>query len=296
VSPRVSLVVPTLNAGSEIGPLLESILGQTIVPDEVLVIDSSSDDDTSEVVGSYRDRGVLLEVIDRADFNHGGTRDYAFSRTSGEYTLFMTQDALPASRHYVESLISPFDANCSVALVSGRQLPKSSARRFEQLVREFNYPSEPSVRDAGDLARFGIKTFFASDVCSAYRRDAYVECGGFDRVNTNEDMLMAARFIGSGYAVAYEPSAAVYHSHNLTPLQQFNRNREVGAFLAVHAGEFMGASEFGEGGRLVKFVSAALLREGRVRELAAFGVDCAARLLGNRIGRLSAKELWKEMV
>lgn len=296
MNPSISLVVPTLNAEREIGALLDNILGQTVVPTEILVVDSSSDDDTSGVVSSYRDRGVLLEVIDRAEFNHGGTRDFAFSRTSGEYTLFMTQDAVPASRHYVENLIAPLDANHSVALVSGRQLPKSTARRFEQLVREFNYPDEPSVRGVEDLSRLGIKTFFASDVCSAYRRDAYVECGGFDWVNTNEDMLMAARLIKAGHEVAYEPSAAVYHSHNLSPLQQFKRNREVGIFLAIHSGEFMGASEVGEGGRLVKFVSTALLREGRICELAAFGVDCVARLLGNRIGRLAVKELSKEMI
>ena len=45
----------------------------------------------------------------------------------------------------------------------------------------------------------------------------------------------------------------------------------------------------GEGGRLVKAVSAQLLREGGLGEFVAFGFDCAARLAGNRIGRRSAK-------
>ncbi len=285
----VSVVIPTLNAGSEISGLLDSLLGQTTAPDEILVVDSSSEDATQRIVTSFAGRGVSLEVIERTEFNHGATRHKAFLRTAGGYTLFMTQDAVPADEHYIENLIAPLEADGSIALVSGRQLPKSDARRFEQLVRAFNYPEEPSVRGAGDLPRYGIKTFFASDVCSAYRRYAYMECGGFAPVNTNEDMLMAARLIAAGYRVAYEPRAAVYHSHNLTPSQQFRRNREVGAFLAAHGGEFMGASEIGEGGRLVKAVSSQLLREGRLGEFIAFGVDCVARLAGNRAGRRSVK-------
>lgn len=284
----VSVVIPTLNAGREIGGLLDSLLSQTVAPGEVLVVDSSSEDATRDIVASYADWGVSLEVIDRAEFNHGATRHEAFMGTAGDYTLFMTQDAVPAGDRYIESLIAPLEADGSIALVSGRQLPKPDARRFEQLVRAFNYPDEPSVRGAEDLPSYGIKTFFASDVCSAYRRTAYMECGGFAPVNTNEDMLMAARLIALGHKVAYEPSAAVYHSHNLTPGQQFRRNREVGAFLAAHAGELMGASEIGEGGRLVKAVSAQLLREGRLGEFVAFGFDCAARLLGNRVGRRAA--------
>lgn len=290
----VSVVIPTLNAENEIGGLLDSLLSQGVVPDEILVVDSSSEDATRDIVASYADRRVSLEVIERAEFNHGATRHKAFMRTGGDYTLFMTQDAAPSNDRYIGNLIAPLDADMTIALVSGRQLPKPDARRFEQLVRAFNYPDEPSVRGAGDLPRYGIKTFFASDVCSAYRRTAYMECGGFAPVNTNEDMLMAARFIAAGYKVAYDPSAAVYHSHNLTPAQQFRRNREVGAFLATHGDELMGASEIGEGGRLVKAVSAQLFREGRLGELAALGFDCAARLLGNRAGRRAAVTFEKE--
>lgn len=289
--PSVSLVVPTLNAADEIGILLDAILAQTVCPDEILVIDSSSDDATREVVSSYFDRGVALSVVSRAEFNHGATRHFGFERTSGELTLFMTQDAVPSNSRYIEHLIAPLIDDFTIGLVSGRQLPKQDARRFEQLVREFNYPELPSIRDFNDLPQLGIKTFFASDVCSAYRRSYYMQCGGFDSVNTNEDMLMASRLIARGYKVAYQPSAAVYHSHNFTPAQQFRRNREVGLFLATHSEELSNASEVGEGIKLIRYVSSCLLREGRIGELAAFGVDCLARLAGNKIGRRSAGKI-----
>lgn len=286
-TPSLSVVIPTLNAADEIDSLLDTIEAQSLQPLDILVVDSSSDDGTVDEVAKHP--CVNLVRIERKEFNHGSTRDMALRRSAGEFVCFLTQDAVPASNRYLERLVAPFLADDSIALVTGRQLPKADARRFEQLVRKFNYPNVPSVRSKSDLPKYGIKTFFASDTCSAYRRTAYLECGGFDHVNTNEDMLMAARFIASGLKVAYEPSAEVYHSHNLTPSQQFARNRAVGMFLESHADDLMYASEIGEGGRFVKAVSSELLREGRFSELFAFGFDCCARLLGNRAGRRAAK-------
>ena len=287
-TPSLSVVIPTLNAADEIDSLLDTIEAQSVQPLDILVVDSSSDDGTVDEVAKHP--CVNLVRIERKEFNHGSTRDMALRRSAGEFVCFLTQDAVPASNRYLERLIAPFLADDSIALVTGRQLPKADTRRFEQLVRKFNYPNVPSVRSKSDLPKYGIKTFFASDTCSAYRRTAYLECGGFDHVNTNEDMLMAARFIASGLKVAYEPSAEVYHSHNLTPSQQFARNRAVGMFLESHADDLMYASEIGEGGRLVKAVSSELLREGRFSELFAFGFDCCARLLGNRAGRRAARK------
>lgn len=283
----ISIIIPTLNAEHEIEALLIALDRQSIQPNEILVVDSASEDKTIELVQKHK-RVRLLE-IDRQDFNHGTTRDMALNESSGDFVCFLTQDAVPVSDDYLKRLVAPMVEDSNIALVSGRQLPKADARRFEQLVRCFNYPDSPSVRSKGDLEKLGIKTFFASDACSAYRRTAYLECGGFDLVNTNEDMLMAAKFIASGMKVAYEPRAEVYHSHNLTPAQQFARNRAVGFFLETHTDELMHASEIGEGGRLVKMVSSQLLREGSFGEFVAFGVDCCARLLGNRAGRRAAR-------
>lgn len=277
-----SLMIPTLNAERELPALLEALQGQSFELDEILVVDSSSDDGTVETAESL---GVRTMTIPRPDFDHGGTRHMAFMETEGDFVLFMTQDALPADRFYVERLLEPF-SDPEVAMASGRQLPKPDARRFEQLVREFNYPAQSNVRSVEDVPRLGMKAFFASDVCSAYRRSAYIEHGGFERpCNIYEDLLMAASFLRGGWKVAYAADAQVLHSHNFSPAEQYRRNREGGAALARNEDLLCGASATGEGVRLVKTVALQLLREGNISELASFGVDCAARLLGDRTGR-----------
>lgn len=283
VSPSVSLVIPTLNAAKDIGQLLERLKNQSHPLDEILVIDSSSDDDTAAIARQY---GVRVYVIPRSDFDHGGTRHKAFLMTETDYVLFMTQDGLPANEDYVENLIEPF-CDKTIAMVSGHQLPRTDARAFEKLVRAFNYPSTSFVRDISDLHTLGIKTFFASDTCSAYRRTAYLKCGGFDNpCNTNEDMLMAAKFIGANYKVAYAANAEIVHSHNFSLKQQYRRNKEIGIFLKNHRTELMNASEYGEGKRLFLYVMEHLYANRQYAEMSAFFLDCIARYCGNKVGKL----------
>lgn len=286
--PIISLVVPTLNASKEIPALLRLVELQSHPPDEVVVIDSSSDDETTQLASLCR--LVKVITIPREKFDHGSTRHHAFLETKGDYVLFITQDALPASKSYIEKLLIPFE-DPEVAMVSGRQLPKPDAKRFEQLVRLFNYPDSSNIRSAQDIPKLGVKTFFASDSCSAYRRTAYFECGGFERpCKTNEDMLMAATFIHAGWKVAYAANAEVLHSHNLNPVEQYRRNREIGRFLKLYSDRLCEESEVSEGGRLVKDVAKQLIHERNYSELVSFVVDCSARFLGNRSGRLSVRK------
>lgn len=277
------MVIPTLNAGGELNHLLILLEKQTRHLDEIVVVDSDSDDDTVGI--AKRHEGVSVIRIKREDFNHGLTRDMALRATSGDIVCFMTQDAIPADEHYVENLIRPIVAYEDVACSSGRQLPKADARRFEQLVRSFNYGPESYIRTSEDIERLGIKAYFATDVCSAYNREIYLRLGGFEFTDMSEDMQLAAKALNAGYRAAYAADACVYHSHNLTPRQQYRRNYAIGRFLERNRGLISCASEVGEGSRLASHVAKTLAKEGRVKELFAFGIDCTARFLGNRFGR-----------
>jgi rhamnosyltransferase len=274
----VSVVIPTLNAGDGIVRLLDALQEQRRAPDEILVVDSSSDDGTGEKVA--RHHGVELLTISREEFNHGATRDQALRRTHGDFILFLTQDAMPEDDHYIESMLHAFN-DPAVAMVSGRQIARDDARPFERLVREYNYPAESYTRSREDIPRMGIKAYFGSDVCSAYRRSVYLQVGGFERVSTNEDMFIAAAFLHHGWKIAYCAEARVKHSHNLTWRQQYRRNFALGREIQLHQGLLGNVPLVGEGKSLVKHVVEGLIVGNHYWEIAAFGMDCVARLYGN---------------
>ena len=76
--------------------------------------------------------------------------------------------------YLLENLLEALDQD-GVAAAYARQLPAPDCSILEQIVRNFNYPEEPHVRTKEDLAEKGIKTYFCSNVCAAYKRDVYKE-------------------------------------------------------------------------------------------------------------------------
>ena len=279
---KISVIIPTLNAKADLSDLIHALHSQSIPPDEIIVVDSQSGDGTPELAEKL---GAIVIRIARKDFDHGGTRDMALRRSSGDVVIFMTQDAMPADEHAIEKLIAPLADTC-IAAVGGRQIPKDDARPFERLVREHNYPSKSRVWGSEAIEEMGVRAFMISDVFAAYRRSAYLQVGGFDHpIMTNEDMLMVQKLLEAGYKIAYAGDAQVLHSHNLTMKQQYRRNYIVGRTMKRYEARFCHVQEMGEGTKLAKTVLIKLICQGHLLEAVCFCFDCAARLLGNRMGR-----------
>jgi rhamnosyltransferase len=280
---KISVIIPTLNAERWISQQLDMLLAQTLEA-ELLVIDSGSTDATCSLVRAHADHVRLIE-IPKKDFDHGGTRDFALRQSAGDYVLFFTQDAIPTDTHCIEKLLPAFSSP-DVAAVYGRQIAHPDAPEYEKLTRQFNYPDQPRIWREADIPRYGVKSYFFSNVCSAYRRDAYLAVGGFDApIITNEDMMMAAKLLHAGYALAYTPEAAVYHSHRYTLREEYRRNIKIGLVMEQYRPRLTGAEADAEGWRMLRFVGGGLAREGHFGELLGFFARVCVRFAGNRIGK-----------
>ncbi|MDD1620194.1 MAG: glycosyltransferase [Methylococcaceae bacterium] len=225
---KVGLIVPTLNAGKLWESWLDVFEQQTRKPDYLLLIDSTSNDNT---VAMARSRGFEIQVIPQSAFNHGGTRQFGVNVLAGvEIIVFLTQDALLAGPDAIEKLIEAFDDE-RVGAAYGRQLPHRDAGPIAAHARLFNYPAESQLRGLEDKASFGIKTVFISNSFSAYRRKALMRVGGFP-VDTimNEDTYVAGKMLVSGWKVAYRADAQVFHSHDYSFLDEFKRYFDIGVF------------------------------------------------------------------
>jgi rhamnosyltransferase len=223
----ISVIIPTHNAEPYINGLLKSLSEQT-ASCEIIVIDSSSRDNTIRIADSYK---VKTRIIVKGEFDHGGTRNLAVKEARGDILVFLTQDAIPANEYFLEKLIQPL-ADPQIAATYGRQIPRSDAKPTEKFTRSFNYPETPLLKDMNSISELGIKTFFFSNVCSAVRKSQFEKLRGFtEKVIMNEDMLLAGKLIKKGYKIAYAPEAVVIHSHNYSWLMQFRRYFDIGVFL-----------------------------------------------------------------
>jgi rhamnosyltransferase len=98
-------------------------------------------------------------------------------------------------------------------------------------------------------------------------------------------MFFAAKAIRNGYRVAYAAEALVYHSHNFSLKEQYQRNYIQGYEIERHRPLLGEVNQESEGMKLVQFVSSGLLKKGQFVSFVHFGLDCCARLLGSKGGK-----------
>ena len=236
----VSLIIPTLNAQNHFPALIDAIHKQSLQPCEIIVIDSSSTDKTTHIAKDY---GCCVESIERNAFDHGGTRTLAALMAKGEILLFLTQDALPADPYTFERIMEGFTLP-EIGAVYGRQLPYPDVNEFGTHLRLFNYSEKSYIRTYADKQIHGIKTAFLSNSFCAYKRSALQDIGFFkNNLILGEDMVAGALLLKGGYSLAYQADAKVYHSHNYTIWQEFQRYFDIGV---LHHNESWLLREFGK--------------------------------------------------
>lgn len=227
---KVSVVIPTKNAGPQLRPVLEAVLGQqTNWPFEVLVIDSGSTDGTVDLIRLYP--SVRLIEIPAKEFGHGKTRNFAISQAKGDYIAMLTQDALPENRFWLAELVNAIEADPRIAGVFGRHIAYPDASPFTcyELEQHFLGFLSQSVVKLDDRIRYeqeeGYRQFlyFFSDNNALLRRSVWQEIP-YPEVDFAEDQSWARLIIESGYLKAYAHKAVVKHSHNYGFIERLQRS------------------------------------------------------------------------
>lgn len=284
---KIDVVIPVYRPGRELFSLLDK-LGRQTVPVQDIILMNTEKKYFEQLIREtdFVDRYPNVKVwhVLKREFDHGGTRHQGVLHSDADIFITMTQDALPADESLVEELTKHLSGQ--VAAAYARQLPLAGCRETEKVSREFNYPPVSCVKTAADLERLGVKTFFCSNVCAAYRRDIYDTLGGFIRHTIfNEDMVYAAGAVKAGYGIAYEADARVFHSHDYTNMQQLRRNFDLGVSQADHPEIFAETPSESEGKKLVKETYTYLRSRKKLYLFPGFCVQCGFKYAGYLLGK-----------
>lgn len=303
------LIIPTYRPDDTFCLLLHQLREQTFVVNRVILLNTeealweeSKQKYPLEKALSALPCDYTLIHVKKREFDHGGTRMLGADASEADVMIFMTQDAVPYDAFLMERLLAPFMAEGeqerAAAVSYARQLANKNCSPAERYIRQFNYPETGMRKTKEDIPRLGIKTYFCSDVCAAYRKDIFRKLGGFESpVIFNEDMFYAAKAVNAGYAVVYAADALVVHSHNYTVKQQFRRNFDLAVSQAGHPEIFEQVSSEAEGMKLVVSTAKHLVKSGKPHLVFGLFLQCAGRyagfFLGKRYRRLSRKQILK---
>ena len=216
----VTIVIPTKNAGDILDRTLGMVFAQkTQFSYEVICVDSGSKDDTLNIIQKYP---CKLVKIAPEEFGHGKTRNYGASQGTGEFIVFITQDAAPASDTWLENFILAMKLDDEIAGGFGIHYPYEDCNALDRvdLVRHFlNFGQENRIFYIDDMEKYkadnGYMQYLAffSDNNACLRRSVW-EKYPYPDVDFAEDQVWMRQMLEKGYKKVYCPYAPVYHSHN----------------------------------------------------------------------------------
>lgn len=290
---KVDVIIPTYHPDERFQKCIKMLLQQTVPPETIRIVNTEKRFWKKEIENLSPD--IVVTHISKQEFDHGASRNLGAVDSTADVLLFMTQDAVPADIYLIEHLLKYLEKE-NTAAVYARQLPNENCSDLEVFTRQFNYGEKSRVKSQKDISELGIKTYFCSNVCAAYKRDIFVKRNGFiSRTIFNEDMIYCGGLIKAGFYVAYAADAKVYHSHNYTPLEQLKRNFDLGVSQADHPEIFEGISSESEGMRLVKETTNHFMKQGNFGAILDMVIQSAFKLIGYQLGK-HYKKLSKEMI
>jgi rhamnosyltransferase len=231
IRPSVSVVIRAKNEARFIGETLSAIFDpRALAPRQVVVVDSGSTDGTQAIVESFP---CTLVQIRPDQFTYGFALNLGVANADAEIVATLSAHSLPANPDWLSELIKPF-AQAQVAGVYGRQFPRSNATIPERLGMRLTgvLGAKPKLLDRRPLF---------SNANGAFRRSLWLEHPFDEHIRGAEDIAWVRTMQERGYLIAYQPTAAVYHSHGEPILRHLRRaSRDVptvvGNFLHLGSG------------------------------------------------------------
>jgi rhamnosyltransferase len=236
IAPSVAIVIRAKNEARFIGDVLDAVFQPTALrPRQVVVVDSGSTDGTLDIVRAFPT--ILIEIKPH-EFTYGFALNLGVAHVDTEIVVTISAHSLPANPDWLRQLIQPF-RQPRVAGVYGRQLPRSNATVLELMGMRLTgvLSDRPKLLERKPLF---------SNANGAFRRSLWLEHPFDESIGGAEDIAWVRSMQERGYLIAYEPTAAVYHSHGEPLIKHLRRaSRDIPTVV----GNFL---HLGSGGRVRK--------------------------------------------
>ncbi len=212
--PLVSVIIPTCNREAFLSEAIDSVIGQTYVNWELIIVDDRSTDNTAALVQRYMDADRRVSCVKNTRTRGpAGARNRGQDLARGEYIAFLDSDDVWKS-HHLQDIMAEFSRNTDVdwiyansEIVADGKLVTASV--FDEL---WNNRRELAVTRRGALSvldgkelltnaiRFGL---YAGCQCSVIRKRVFA-AGSFDEaLFAAEDWLFFLGVIYRKHQVAY---------------------------------------------------------------------------------------------
>lgn len=200
----MTTIIPVKNGAAFIADALDSIARQALSPDEILIVDDGSTDNTANIVSQYAGSNPAIRLLEGPGKGPGPARNVALKQARGDIITFLDADDLwPADKLQVQ--IARMMQEPRVDVVSGY------VRYFDKLDRDTLAPADESRTNDIFHVHLGAAIF---------RRAVFEELGEFhEEMTYSEDVDLILRIRESDFAMTILDHITLYyrrHEHAMT--------------------------------------------------------------------------------
>jgi GT2 family glycosyltransferase len=201
---KLSAAILNWNRPADTQVTVASLLRQTVPPDEILVWDNaSSDDSVATLTACYRDHPSVRVVGASANFGVAGGRNRAFAEARGDVVISLDNDVWLENDDALEKVRDELERRPDVGVLS-----------FE-LKRPDGHLMWPFARPASEWRRRTFEAIRIDGGGCAMRREVFEKAGGFPEHFSPygaEDAHFAYRAMAAGYRLLYFPEVVAVHA------------------------------------------------------------------------------------
>ncbi|MDO8270206.1 MAG: glycosyltransferase [Candidatus Levybacteria bacterium] len=209
---KKAFIVTVFNEQKSLGKLLDSLLKQTLIPDEIVVVDAGSTDNTIKILKKYSSKfpkNVLKIIVRKGNRSVG--RNTAIQNSKAGI-IAVSDAGCILDRKWFENITKPLDDK-KIDVVAGFYKPIAKNAFQKSLAAYTCFPEDKLTND-----------FLPSSRSVAFKKSAWESVEGYpEHLDTCEDLVFARNMKKLGLNFFVEKRAIVYWPQRKDLLEAFRQ-------------------------------------------------------------------------
>lgn len=295
LQPKVSVIIPNYNHSAHVVSAINAFVKQTLPPDEIIVVDDASTDDSAERIARVAEKHREVRLVQRR--SNGGPNVAimdGLAEASGTYVCAAAADDRVA-REFLERSVAVLEANPKAALCfsdPGELIGDSGMVREHSL----GVSATAAYFPPDELSRImTLNMFSISSNTVVYRRELLIAVGGFRPDLSYHADWFANLVLGFRHGACYEPQVLAYFRVRPGSYSWSGARDLAGQRQLLHRVIDLLRTEYADIHE--RFRSSALIPEMRLRDVMWLLRSPSHRsyLTVRLAGRLLAREAWTHL-
>lgn len=205
----VSVLIVNYNTGNYAVACIKSLLNQSYIKLEIIVVDNASIDDSIKVLSASFEKKITL-IESKENLGFGRANNLAASQAKGDFLLLLNPDAEIQDPLAINKMVDFLTENPKLGMVGPKIF---EPRKNKYATPRFTYPQSKKLKFRDQLENLPGKIAWLLGACLLLKREAYQAIAGFDPdyFLYGEDADIGLRLRQHGYEIGYCDTVKIMH-------------------------------------------------------------------------------------